>query len=227
LDFLTYHYRNVILVTGMKNLLLLFFWIPAALISLVVSLNAYANYDEGFVTVSVDNPGLKTALPRYGSVPKILGEQAPDAFYVQTKDVMPRLIELYLRKNKSPMLDSFQDLILTAQKYEIDPIFMVSIAQCESNLGKKMPHKDADEPYACHNPFGWGIHSQGTLCFDSWQAGYEAVAQGLKEKYFDKGYGSTEEIMTKYTPPALEKQGSWAKCVNHFIDDLHALREEM
>jgi hypothetical protein len=212
----------------MKKLLLPLVWIPFAIISLVVCLHVYAGFDDVYeVTTTSNSSKATTALPYYGSVPKVLGEQAPNAFYIQSQDIMPRLIELYLRKNKSPMLDSYQDLILTAQKHGIDPIFMVSIAQCESNLGKKMPHKDAADPTSCHNPFGWGIHSKGTLCFDTWQQGYEAVASGLRSKYFNKGYENPEDIMKKYTPPALEKQGSWAKCVNHFIDDLHDLRDEM
>jgi len=212
----------------MKKLLLVFFWVPAAIISLVVSLQVYAGYNDVLdVKIADEKTKISPALPYYGSVPKILGEQAPNAFYVQSRDIIPRLIELYLRKNKSPMLDSYQDLIAAAQEYGLDPIFMVSIAQCESNLGKKMPHKDSDDPYACHNPFGWGIHSEGTLCFDSWQAGYRAVAEGLRKKYLNQGYASTEEIMIKYTPPALEKQGSWAKCVNHFIEDLNELKKEM
>lgn len=203
-------------------------WFPAALTSLVICLQVYAKYDDVYEAESLNSSDtVTTGLPYYGSVPKVLGEQAPNAFYIQSQDIMPRLIELYLRKNKSPMLDSYQDLILIAQKHGVDPIFMVSIAQCESNLGKKMPHKDSEDPYSCHNPFGWGIHSKGTLCFTTWQEGYEAVAEGLRQKYFNQGYINPEEVMKKYTPPALEKQGSWAKCVNHFIDDLHALRDEM
>jgi len=212
----------------MKRLLIVFLWVPTALASLIFSLHVYAkNIVNNNQKVNKIGSNITQPYMLYQSVPKVLGEQAPNAFYIQSQDIMPRLIELYLRKNNSPMLDSYQDLINIAQKYGIDPIFMVSIAQCESNLGKKMPHEDSEDPYSCHNPFGWGIHSQSTLCFDTWQAGYEAVAEGLRKKYINKGYESTEDIMTKYTPPALEKQGSWAKCVNHFVEDLNALKEEM
>ena len=212
----------------MKRLLVVGLWVPVAMISLLVCLHVYAANEEN-ESKKISNVASNITQPyqMYKSVPKVLGEQAPNAFYIQSQDIMPRLIELYLRKNNSPVLDSYQDLILIAQEYGVDPIFMVSIAQCESNLGKKMPHEDSNDPYSCHNPFGWGIHSQGTLCFDTWQDGYKAVAEGLRKKYFNQGYDSTEDIMIKYTPPALEKQGSWAKCVNHFIDDLNNLREEM
>ena len=146
----------------------------------------------------------------YFSLPKILGVST---FQWNHKNITLELTKEYLEKYHSPMLEAAEDLVDIAQKYDLDPLLLLAIAQCESNLGKKMPPN-------CHNPFGWGIHSRGTLCFSSWQESFEKVCEGLKEKYFNKGLHSPEELMIKYTPPALEKNGSWAKCVNHFLEDL-------
>lgn len=97
------------------------------------------------------------------------------------------------------------------RSYQIDPLLGLAIAECESNLGTKMPPD-------CYNPFGLGIHSRGTLCFNSWEEGFEAEAKFLRNQYFSKGVTAPEDIMITYTPPALEKEGSWAKCINHFLD---------
>ena len=143
----------------------------------------------------------------YGSLPKVLGAST---FSITSEDAVPVFIKDYLNKNNSPMAPYADGLILAAQKNGLDPLLLLAIAQCESNLGKKMPP-------GCNNPFGWGIHSQGTLCFANWQTGFDTVAQGLREKYFDQGMNSPEEIMARYTPLSLEKEGSWAKCVNYFL----------
>lgn len=201
----------------MKKFLALFVWFPITLLTLVFS-TLYLNYYQKTSQVKNDPKIYISQMPHnfYASIPKVLGAKIITTYKISSEDIVPDLVYNYLKKFHSPMLESSPNLIDTARKYEIDPLFMLSIAQCESNLGKKMPHKTEDK-YECHNPFGWGIHQGGTLCFESWEEGYEAVAKGLKEKYYDKGYLTTEDIMVKYTPPALEKEGSWAKCVNYFL----------
>jgi len=120
----------------------------------------------------------------------------------------------YLKKYHSPMIDVADKLVDAARKNNLDPLLLVAIAQCESNLGKKMPSE-------CHNPFGWGIHSTGRLCFNTWEEGFEKVASGLRKQYVDKGLISPEEIMTKYNYDSWkDRDGSWAKCVVKFMNDL-------
>jgi energy-coupling factor transporter transmembrane protein EcfT len=207
----------------MKNLLIIFVWFPATLFTLFLSIAYYSYYHAFLNTPKNQNSSQKLAkIPYqfYTSIPKVLGAQTVNAFHVQSQDIVPELIYNYMKKHKSPMIGSYKALIAAARQYDLDPLFLVSIAQCESNLGKKMPPN-------CHNPFGWGIHSKGTLCFESWEEGYLAVSEGLRKKYFDKGYENPEEIMTKYTPPALEKGGSWAKCVNQFLNELNTIKDEM
>ena len=112
------------------------------------------------------------------------------------------------------MVDEANTLVETARKYNLDPFLLVAIAQCESNLGKKMPPE-------CYNPFGWGIHSAGTLCFTDWKEGFERVSQGLREKYLDKGLTDPHEIMLKYNLNSVQNAGgSWAKCVEKFLAEI-------
>lgn len=145
----------------------------------------------------------------YTSVPNVLGASSAK---IKKEDAVPVAVRQYFEKYDSPMLGTEDSLVSTARRHGVDPFLMVAIAQCESNLGKKMPPD-------CHNPFGWGIHSEGTLCFNNWQQCYEAVASGLKENYGDLMH-NPERMMAKYTPPSLEKGGPWAKCVKQFLDEL-------
>lgn len=212
----------------MKKLLITFIWIPSTIFTIILSLGILVN-NQNIKYSNINGKNTLTQISQmpyqlYASLPRVLGAETVDEFYIKSQDVTPELIKSYLVKHKSPMVESYQELINAANKYEIDPLFMVSIAQCESNLGKKMPH-EGEDIYACHNPFGWGIHQGGTLCFNTWEDAYYKVAEGLRKKYYNKGYETTEEIMQKYTPPALEKGGSWAKCVNQFLSELNEMKD--
>lgn len=202
----------------MKRLLIIFFWIPVTFFTLFIAffLQFYrVKEKEKLLAQSAVPKKTASSSPLYFSLPPVLGIST---FETSQENFILELTKKYLEKYKSPMLEVAEDLVDISQKYDLDPLLLLAIAQCESNLGKKMPQD-------CYNPFGWGIHSKGTLCFSSWQEGFEKVCQGLKEKYFSQGLHSPEELMVKYTPLALEKNGSWAKCVNHFLEDLDALNE--
>jgi len=146
----------------------------------------------------------------YNSLPQVLGASTG---VITSADAIPELTCQYLKQRNSPMYPHCVSFSEIFRSYKIDPLFALAIAECESNLGTKMPPD-------CYNPFGLGIHSQGTLCFDSWEEGFEAEAEFLYRKYFSQGVTTAEDIMVTYTPPALEKGGSWAKCVNHFLGKL-------
>jgi hypothetical protein len=206
----------------MKRLLILSVWLPTTLATLLVTL-ALQNYRYQFLigqrlqefsqTVSAWHPSSTYQL--YSSLPKVLGASTAS---ITAQDAIPELVNQYLADHDSPMTPYADDLVGAARKNGLDPLLLVAIAQCESNLGKKMPD-------GCNNPFGWGIHSKGTLCFDSWQEGFDTVAKGLRDKYFADGLQSPEELMVRYTPPALENDGSWAKCVNYFLDSFETPEE--
>ncbi len=129
---------------------------------------------------------------------------------VTTSDSRPVIIEAYFSAYDSP-LKGYGDLIVKmADKHGLDPFLLVAIAQQESNLCKIIP----DDSYNC---WGWGIHSEGTLRFESYDQAIQAVARGLKSEYIDKDYTTPEEIMSKYTPMS---NGSWARGVNQFMAEM-------
>lgn len=143
----------------------------------------------------------------YAALPENMGEVLGT---FDTGDARPIIIKKYLEKYGSPMAPYANLIVETADKYGLDWRLLVAIAQQESNLGKKIPANS-------YNAWGWGVHSQGTLRFSSWEQAIETVACGIKEKYLDKGYTTPEAIMSKYTPLS---SGSWAFGVNQFIEEL-------
>lgn len=133
-------------------------------------------------------------------------------------DARKEIIARYLLKYKSPM-SGYAGLVVdtanaVAQEYDLDATQLayltIAIAQNESNLGKKMPEN-------CFNAWGWGIHSSGTLCFESWEQAIPTYMHDFAKEYmFKQGLNTPEAIMTRYTPHS--PNGAWAKNVSHFLN---------
>ncbi len=129
---------------------------------------------------------------------------------VLADDARLMLIKNYLKKYKSP-LEPYAELILElSDTYEFDYRWILAIGQMESNLCRKTPV----DSYNC---WGYGIHSKGTLRFESYELALKSFAAYLKKEYFDKGYKTPEEIMSKYCP---HSNGSWARGINQFFADI-------
>lgn len=196
----------------MRNLLYLltFFLItPITLFTSLFSLRILASQPA-----PAENHRTQTLLesPRYGAqvyaaLPDPIGKVAGTA---TVADARVEIIRQYLEKYKSPLLPYAQIFVDTADKYELDFRLLPAIAQQESNLCKKIPSNS-------FNCWGWGVHSRGTLRFTSYPEAIEVVAKGLREEYFDKGYTTPEEIMSKYTPLS---PGSWAAGVRQFLEEM-------
>lgn len=150
--------------------------------------------------------------PHYGSqvyaaLPDPVGKVAGVA---TASDARVEIIRQYLHEYRSPLEPYAQKIVNEAEKNGLDFRLLVAIAQQESNLCKKIPS-------GSYNCWGWGIHSQGTLRFASFEQGVEEVSKGLKEDYLDKDYTTPEEIMAKYTP---QSPGSWAAGVTQFLQEM-------
>jgi len=126
------------------------------------------------------------------------------------QDAREELIRQYLSKYSSPLEPYSSFIVQEADKYKLDFRLTTAIAQQESNLCKKIPP-------GSYNCWGWGIHSRGSLGFDSFEHGIEEVSKGLRENYLNDGLATIEDIMTRYTPFS---DGSWSFAVNQFMSDL-------
>ncbi|MEK7550452.1 MAG: hypothetical protein AAB535_01580 [Patescibacteria group bacterium] len=151
----------------------------------------------------VNTSGVRIYASLPNSFPSINGS-------VEATDARVEIIRQYLTNYKSSLEPHASFIVQTSDKYGLDYRLITAIAQQESNLCKLIPPSS-------FNCWGWGIHSEGTLGFGSFEQGIEVVSKGLKEQYLDKGYVSPEQIMSKYTPLS---NGSWASGVNQFMNEM-------
>lgn len=143
----------------------------------------------------------------YASLPALFPSISGD---VTSEDSRVGLIKKYLADNKSPLEPCAELIVQVSDKYELDYRLTCAIAQKESGLCNVIPE-------GSYNCWGWGVHSEGTLKFDSFEEGIEVVSKGLKENYVDQGYETIEEIMTKYAHPSST---TWAEGVAHYMNQI-------
>jgi len=198
----------------MKRSLLLIGWFPLTIITVFLSLQQYRQIEktrdlQTLLEVQT-NKMLSASTPflAYAAIPQTTKTLKTA---IRTGDARPVMIDLYLERFHSPLAGYGQFIVNAAEEYDVDPYLFIAIAQQESNLGKKMPSDD------CHNAWGYGIHSRGTLCFNSWEEGIEIVMKGLSQKFLERGITNPDEIMRTYTPFS---NGSWANGVEQFIEEL-------
>jgi len=186
-----------------KNLLLTMIFFTVAPITIGVSLFSLLSLSKVEAPKNYGFSGARVYASLPGIFPSVGGAY-------ETQDARGELVKQYLA-NYGSKLDPYSSFIVeTADKYELDYRLITAIAQQESNLCKLIPP-------GSNNCWGWGIHSEGTLGFSTFEEGIETVSKGLKEEYIDKGYETVQEIMGKYTPLS---NGSWAIGVNQFMSEM-------
>lgn len=197
----------------MKSLLKVLGWFGLVIPTLLFLTAFYSHYSHtkgGRGLIRQTMVDFQSSHLTFASLPKA-------AFEIRTalasEDARSLVIERYLRRWSSPLLPYAKYIVDTSDSHGVDPYLVVAIAQQESNLGKLMPPN-------CHNAWGWGIHSKGTLCFDNWQEGINTFVTGLADNYHAYGLNTPEEIMTKYN--ATSPGGAWAKGVRYFLEQLES-----
>lgn len=189
----------------MKKILILFLFIIFTPLNLGISLLALDHLPKPKPIITSFQP--QSSQPLFTALPPVVG-QVKGSFNIA--DARPVLITNFLEKNNSPILPYVEEILKAAERYQIDYRFLLAIAQCESNLCKKIP----EDSYNC---WGW---ANGEAKFDSWEQAFDEVAKTLKSDYIDQGLTTPDKIMPKYAPPSVEKGGPWAKCVTQFMDEL-------
>lgn len=190
-------------------LILIFFTItPITLTATVFGLIALSRSN------STNSPGTLSVLDSrqegvlvFASLPtdvsSISGEVIP-------ADARPVILRDYLEINESSLSPFANFIVEVADKYGLDYRLIVAIAQKESGLCRIIP-------YGSYNCWGWGIHSDGTLGFDSYEEGIETVSKGLKQYYIDLGYETVEQIQKKYAHPSST---TWAEGVLYYMSQM-------
>lgn len=138
----------------------------------------------------------------------------PDDFIMETetidKDARVEVLHNFFAKYKSELEPYAQEIVDTADKYDLDWRLLPSIAMQESNLCKKAP-KDS------FNCWGFGIYGKKVTRFADFPEAIETVTKTLALDYKEKGLVTPEQIMKLYTP---SNTGSWQSSVNYFINQL-------
>lgn len=199
----------------MKKLLMAVGWLYVSA-GLILSLGAFGYYQtRSKSTPVIQRPQLE-ASQAHSNDPEVLGAQTNKngvGTVIETADSRPEIVASFLARHNSPLEphDEYGEILVEiADRYNIDFRLLPAIAMQESNLCKAYPAET-------HNCLGFGIHSRGTLGFDSYEEGFDRAAREIKANYIDIGLTTPEEIMTKYTPSS---DGSWANSVNQWMAEM-------
>lgn len=196
-----------------KNLIfiIVFFTVtPLTLGSSLYSLLSFNKTKASSQTLKLDYQNSKTSMfgaKIYASLPTNFPSISG---VLEISDARTEIIRQYLLRYKSPMAPYADYIVKMADEFNIDYKLITAIAQQESNLCKLAPSKT-------FNCWGWGIHSEGTLGFSSYEEGIREVTMGLAQDYISLGLDTPEKIMSKYTPLS---NGSWAKGVEEFLSQM-------
>jgi len=83
---------------------------------------------------------------------------------------------------------------------------VAAISGVESTFGKRIPENS-------YNAYGW---ANGNYYFESWEDSIAIVSKTLREKYYDRGATTLNQIARRYAPPS----SSWAWKVNYFMEKI-------
>ena len=187
----------------MRKVILLVVFFTLTPIILVINLSLLSIYKNINLTKSLSQS------PRvvFAALPEASGTLKTD---INEKDARVTIVKDFFKKYKSDLLPYASDVVVSADKYNLDYRLIPAIAMQESNLCKKAP-KDS------YNCWGFGIYGKKITRFDNYKEAIDTVTKTLALQYKAKGLETPEQIMKKYTPGS---NGSWANGVNEFMDQL-------
>jgi len=187
--------RKVFLLTAFSILT------PFVLV-LTLSLLTYNSFQRNNIVAMGENPKVAfAALPVASGTLKI-NIISQDARLVAVKD--------FFKKYHSELLPFADDVINSADKYDLDFRLIPAIAMQESGGCKNAP-KDS------YNCWGFGIYAKKVTRFNNYPDAIDTVTKTLAKQYKANGLETPEQIMTRYTPGS---NGSWARGVNQFMNQL-------
>lgn len=183
------------------------FFCSLAIISIIGI--SYFQFDYHLPKVaSPDKETAQLALLNQANQPQVMGVESN----LETQDGRAEIVANFLERKGSPLkpYDYYgKVLVEIADKYSLDFRFLPAIMMQESQLCKRIPE-------GSYNCLGFGIHSKGTLGFESYEAGFERAARELRANYVEQGRIQVSEIARKYTA-SVDK---WTDAVNQFMAEM-------
>jgi hypothetical protein len=201
----------------MKKILLFVGWFNCTILLLLLSFRTYNTLNDisrvkdinRLTKLTVQKLAPKNAYQMYTALP-----QSMQSFAVAfgKKDARPEIIRSYLKE--SPLSDYADAIVAMGDNFGVNPYLVIAIGECESNNGRKIPS-------GSYNAWGLGIPTGATsgINFANWEEGLNAEFRFLK-KLIDKGLTTPDLMGPVYAPPSVQNGGSWANCVNHFLNNL-------
>lgn len=129
---------------------------------------------------------------------------------IEQEDSKTEIVRQFLEKHNSPLEPYAPDIVVAAERYDLDFRLLPAIAMQESNLCKKVPENS-------NNCWGWGIYGGKVTRFNNYPEAIETVSKGLSQKYHNKGLVTPYEIGKRYNP---SNTNNWAEKVSHFMAEL-------
>ena len=181
----------------------IFFTLTPILLTFCILYFSFLGFEKkGFLSFLAPNNNISyAALPTNQNV---LGDN------INPQDARVAVVADFFRKYNSDLTPFAQNVISSADKYNLDYRLIPAIAMQESNLCKKAP-KDS------YNCWGFGVYGKKVTKFSNYPEAIDVVTKTLATQYKEKGLETPEQIMAKYTP---SNTGAWADSVNHFMDQL-------
>jgi len=175
---------------------------PILLTFCILYLSFLGLENKGFLSFLLPNNNISyAALPTSQNV---LGDS------ISPQDARVAVVADFFRRYNSDLLPYAQNVVSSADKYNLDYRLIPAIAMQESNLCKKAP-KDS------YNCWGFGIYGKKVTKFSNYPEAIDAVTKTLATDYKENGLETPQQIMAKYTPSS---NGSWADSVNLFMNQL-------
>lgn len=162
------------------------------------------NSEELYKTLIYDSNAQK---PKYQALPEETREVVAQTSIEDGRIVA---LERFFQDYKSPLEPYAEQIVMLADKYDLDYRLVPAIAMKESTLCHKIP-KDS------HNCWGYGIYGNKVTRFESYEQAINTVSKGLGERYIGIGLVDPYEIMTKYNPVST---GSWAETVSFVMEKI-------
>ncbi len=161
------------------------------------------------VVITHSNQEAHVANSTQENQPQVMGMEST----LELEDARGQIVANFLKKYKSPLEPHEyygQMLVDIADKYNLDFRFLPAIMRKESSLCRNIPE-------GSYNCLGFGIHSKGTLGFESYEAGFERAAKELRANYVEQGRIQISEIARKYNGGDVDE---WTDSVNQFMAEM-------
>jgi hypothetical protein len=154
---------------------------------------------------------------------KVLGESTQGIAYaalppteniikntIEEEDSKTEIVRQFLARYKSPLEPYAPDIVVAAERYDMDYRLLPAISMQESGACKKI----IPDSYNC---WGWGIYGTKVTKFSNYPEAIETITKTLATKYRAQGLVTPFEIAKLYNP---RNTNNWAENVNFFMTSM-------